>query len=97
MGSNGISMRLYGVEKYVNHLAYQRAIVMHGADYVSEQFISEHRRLGRSLGCPAVGTNVAFRIISTIANGSCMFAYYPQRKYLSHSVLLNSSLQAGVH
>jgi hypothetical protein len=96
IGRNGISMRLFGIEKYINHLAFERAIVMHGADYVSQSFILENKRLGRSLGCPAVGTDVAAPIIETIENGSCMYAYHPQKKYNKNSTILNASFSSMI-
>ena len=54
MGKNGFSMQLDGVEKGFNDQADERAIVMHGAPYVSEDFIRQRGYLGRSHGCPAV-------------------------------------------
>ena len=53
-GSNGLSLRLYGKEQGFNNNAYARDIVLHGASYVSQHFITAYHRLGRSWGCPAV-------------------------------------------
>jgi hypothetical protein len=38
-GSNGYSLRLEGLDRGYNDNAFERAIVMHGADYVSSSFI----------------------------------------------------------
>ncbi len=89
-GSNGYSLKLKGCEKGINCNALNRAIVMHGADYVSENFIRRNGYLGRSYGCPAVPMDLNKKIIDVIKNGSCMFLYYPSKKYISHSKILNS-------
>ena len=72
-GSHGLSLKLDGLEKSKNDNARSRAIVIHGADYVSESFIREHNRLGRSFGCPALPLELTKSIISTIKNKSCLF------------------------
>lgn len=90
VGSNGYSLKLKGCEKGINDKAYNRAIVMHGADYVSERFISENGYLGRSYGCPAVPVSLSAKIIDVIKGGTCMFLYYPSKKYISQSKILNS-------
>jgi L,D-transpeptidase catalytic domain len=72
-GSHGLSLKLDGLEKKKNDNARGRAIVIHGADYVSEGFIREHNRLGRSFGCPALPLELTQSIISTIKNKSCLF------------------------
>jgi hypothetical protein len=70
VGENGFSLRLKGLEKNINDKAYERAIVMHGAPYVSEKFAKQHGFIGRSLGCPAIPEADAKSIIKTIENGS---------------------------
>ncbi len=74
-GSKGFSLKLKGLEKGINNNAYDRAIVMHGANYVSESFINAQGYIGRSHGCPAVPVELNKPIIQTIKNGSCLFIY----------------------
>ncbi|APE31586.1 hypothetical protein BOX17_11880 [Halomonas aestuarii] len=84
-GSNGYSLRLEGLEPGVNDLAYERAIVIHGADYVSEDFIERTGRLGRSHGCPAVRQSVAAPLIDSIKEDQYLFTYYPDPEWLASS------------
>lgn len=85
VGSNGYSLRLKGLEKGFNDMALERAIVMHGASYVSQAAIRALGRLGRSWGCPAVRKEVARKMIDTLRGGSPVFAYYPDQKWLTAS------------
>ncbi|MES2733250.1 MAG: murein L,D-transpeptidase catalytic domain family protein [Bacteroidota bacterium] len=87
-GKHGFSLRLKGLEQGINHLAEERSIVMHGANYVSEAFIKQTGRLGRSQGCPAVCEALSTPIINLIKQGSCLFIYYPDTQYLKKSHLL---------
>lgn len=87
IGKHGKSLILHGVEKGINDKAQERAIVMHAADYVSEGFIKKVGRLGRSFGCPAIPTEIHKEMISTLANGTCLFIYYPDTSYLKTSLL----------
>lgn len=89
-GKNGYSMHLSGLENGINDKADERAIVMHGAPYVSEGFIRSKGYLGRSWGCPAVPQNMNKPIIEKIKNGSCLFIYSEDKKYLNYSKILNS-------
>lgn len=89
VGKHGRSLRLDGLEPGFNDRARQRAIVIHGADYVSETFIASHGRLGRSWGCPAVRTDVIDPLIDTIAGGGLVFAWYPEDEWLDASAYLN--------
>ena len=90
-GTNGYSLRLLGLEPGFNDRALERAIVMHGAPYVSEDLVRKQGRIGRSWGCPAVRSAVARRMIDTLKHGALLFAYYPDRKWLEGS----SYLQCG--
>lgn len=87
-GSNGYSLKLQGVEKGINDFAYRRAIVIHGAEYVSEQFISSQGYIGRSKGCPAVPVEICQPMIDQIKEGTCLFIYHPTSTYRSRSPLL---------
>lgn len=79
-GKHGSSLKLDGIEKGINDNARERAIVIHGADYVSETFARNNGRLGRSQGCPALPNNLTSKIISKIKNKSVLFIYHPSRK-----------------
>jgi L,D-transpeptidase catalytic domain len=88
-GSNGYSLRLRGLDAGFNDNALARAIVMHGAPYVSEAIAERVGRLGRSWGCPAVRQEVARTVIDTLKGGDLIFAYYPDRKWLKESPMLS--------
>ncbi|MCA6066924.1 murein L,D-transpeptidase catalytic domain family protein [Chryseobacterium sp. RG1] len=89
-GDNGFSLRLLGMDKGFNDAAYRRAIVMHGADYVSDDFAAMHKRIGRSWGCPAVPRDLTQPIINTIKGRNLLFIYYPDQNYLSKSEWLKA-------
>lgn len=89
IGKHGYSLKLQGLEKGINDNAYQRAIVMHGADYVSPNYIPKLGYIGRSQGCPAVASREATPIINTIKNGSCLFIYSPNQAYQQRSSILS--------
>ena len=73
-GKHGLSLRLDGLETQ-NSAARERAIVIHGADYVSPQ----RKKMGRSWGCPALERRVALDLIPKIANGVLVYTYGPQK------------------
>lgn len=84
-GRNGYSLRLDGLEPEINDLAFERAIVIHGADYVSEDFITQTGRLGRSHGCPAVREDITYPLIDSLKESQYLFAYYPDEEWLATS------------
>lgn len=85
IGSKGLSLNLQGLEKGFNDNAYNRRVVIHGAWYVEPSFIKQSGRAGRSWGCPSIAKTLAKPVINTIKGGSVVFAYYPDRNYLSHT------------
>lgn len=88
-GSNGYSMRMQGLEPGFNDRAEERAIVMHGAPYVTDEHVRRFGRIGRSWGCPAVRLGVAKQIIDTLKGGQFVFSYYPDNQWLTASRYLN--------
>lgn len=89
-GGKGYALKLQGLEKGINDNAFERAIVLHGSDYVTSQFANSNGYLGRSLGCPAVPTKQTKAIINIIKNGSLLFIYHPTEEYKTKSTILNS-------
>lgn len=77
IGKHGYSLRLEGLSKGLNDNAQKRAVVIHGASYVSESFIAQNGRLGRSHGCPALPMEETQEIINLIKDGTCLFIYHP--------------------
>lgn len=76
-GKHGYSLRLEGLSKGLNDNALRRAVVIHGANYVSDRFIAKNGRLGRSHGCPALPLEETQEIIDLIKDGTCLFIYHP--------------------
>ena len=89
VGKNGYSLRLRGLDDGFNDRAYERAIVMHGAPYVSDAFARAQGRLGRSWGCPALREGIAHEVIDTVKGNGLVFAYYPDPAWLAASKYLH--------
>ena len=91
IGDNGYSMRLDGIEKGFNDNVRNRAIVMHGSNYVCGDRAVNGIMMGRSFGCPAVPAAQVKNIIDCIKGGSCVFNFYPDKSYTKSSKILNAS------
>lgn len=90
-GRNGYSLVLNGLEKGINDKAKERAIVIHGSNYVNSNIINSSGRLGRSLGCPALPRAVSKTIINTIKGGSLIYAYANNKSYMAQSNVISNS------
>ncbi|VVO34438.1 murein L,D-transpeptidase catalytic domain family protein [Pseudomonas fluorescens] len=88
-GHNGYSLRMEGLEPGFNDRAFDRAIVIHGAPYVSPDLARSNGRIGRSLGCPAVRPAIAHKLIDSMKDGQLLFSYYPDRQWLKSSSFIN--------
>ncbi|AUN95311.1 murein L,D-transpeptidase catalytic domain family protein [Pseudazoarcus pumilus] len=88
-GKHGYSLRMDGLEPGVNDRARERAIVIHGADYVDPSWIPVQGRIGRSQGCPAVRPEIAATVVDALKGGQFVFAYYPDQDWLQSSAYLN--------
>ena len=89
VGQNGYSLRMEGLEPGFNDNAFDRAIVIHGAPYVSPVLARANGRIGRSLGCPAVRPAIAHKLIDSMKEGQLLFSYYPDKRWLKSSSFIN--------
>ena len=64
--------------------------MIHGAPYVSEQFIKDTGAIGRSWGCPAVPVEISESLINVIKDGSPVFIYHNNPEYINGSKFLNT-------
>ncbi len=85
----GLSLILKGIEKGFNDKAREREIIIHGADYATEDFIHKYGRLGRSYGCPSLPPDLIKPVAETIKDGTCLFIYKHDEKYIHQSKVLN--------
>jgi hypothetical protein len=73
-GKYGLSLRLDGLSQS-NSNARERAIVLHGAIYVSQSYIQKYGKLGRTWGCPGVDMQDRNRIIGLLKNHSLLYIW----------------------
>ena len=88
-GGHGLALTLSGLEKGINDKAERRKIVMHGSEYVGENYLRRSKYMGRSFGCPAIPEKLSRKLITAIKNGTCLFIYHPTKTYLTGSKILN--------
>jgi hypothetical protein len=72
-GEHGRSMRLEGLDP-TNDNAASRAIVVHGAWYVSDDIIRHFGVLGRSEGCLAVANSSLDEVLTRLGPGRLIYA-----------------------
>ncbi len=72
-GKYGRSRRLHGLDP-ANNMAYDRAIVIHSADYVSHDMARSSGRVGRSLGCFTVSHSDISEVLTLLGPGRLIFA-----------------------
>lgn len=72
-GAHGRSMRLEGLDT-TNSNAAARALVVHGAWYVSQAMIAQWGMLGRSEGCFAVSQGSLDEILTRLGPGRLLYA-----------------------
>ena len=72
-GKHGRSQRLIGLEAQ-NSNAEPRAIVIHGAWYVSAAMVRQHGKIGRSEGCFAFGDDSLDEMLTRLGPGHLLYA-----------------------
>jgi hypothetical protein len=76
VGKHGRSQRLIGLDAD-NYTAMDRAIVIHGADYVSESMAARQGRIGRSQGCFAFEQREVATVMGLLGEGRMIYAGKP--------------------
>lgn len=74
-GKHGLSERLKGLETGINDNALQRTVVIHPAEYATEEYVKSHGYTGRSWGCFGISPKESTRYVKLTENGSVIFAY----------------------
>ncbi|MFH2094949.1 MAG: murein L,D-transpeptidase catalytic domain family protein, partial [Bacteroidota bacterium] len=87
-GRHEYSLKIDGLEPS-NSNVRSRGVVFHGAEYVSEEYTHHSGRIGRSNGCPAIPEEINRELVDHIKNGSCVFMFTNNEKYLVTSRFLD--------
>lgn len=72
---HGDALMLEGLDKGINDQARSREIIIHGADYVSAEFIRSQGRCGRSHGCPALSRQDMQTALQLLEPGSMLYIH----------------------
>jgi hypothetical protein len=93
VGKHGPSLRLKGLE-FSNNNAFARNVVVHSANYATEDFIRKYGRTGNSWGCFAVDPKQSKQLINYISGGSVLYAYGKSEQYMAATKILSSQSTA---
>lgn len=86
--SNGLSLRLDGLEPGFNDQVRNRAIVVHSDAYASPTFVAAHGRMGLSWGCQVIDPAQIAPFIDTVEDGALMWTHFPDPTWLDASTFL---------
>jgi hypothetical protein len=86
IGHFGPTLNLHGVSAS-NSIAYDRRIVMHGANFCSRDHISKYGFLGRSLGCIALPKKHMITVYKTLTPGTIVIAKQDMRKKITEPLI----------
>lgn len=73
VGEHGLSRRLIGLDPD-NYWSMDRAIVIHGAEYVSHEMAARQGRIGRSQGCFAFAPEEVADVMQELGEGRMIYA-----------------------
>ena len=94
-GKHGLSLKIFGLDPGFNTNAATRSVVVHGAEYVCDDFVKSHGRLGRSQGCPALPVAQTAAIVKAIKGGSVLYLHGPaEAGYRSRWLNLDTAVAA---
>jgi hypothetical protein len=74
-GKYGKSLKLHGLDSS-NSQIYNRFIVLHPSQYVTESYIKQNGYAGRSWGCLAVSPEESGGLIDLLKDGHFIYAYF---------------------
>lgn len=89
-GQHGYSLRINGLEASNNNVL-RRAVVVHGASYVTPEYIARMHRSGNSWGCFAVNPEKLKLLINYIKDGSVLYAYGHSQEYVATSKIFKTA------
>jgi len=87
-GAHGLSMRLDGLEPGFNDEARARAIVVHNADYATEDFVDDYGYLGQSWGCAVIDPAISADVIDALTDGGILVSSFSDPDWLTDSTFL---------
>jgi hypothetical protein len=98
-GKHGLSRRLRGLDVGQNDNALRRYVVLHAADYVSQQHLQRYGQAGYSRGCPALPPDQYRAIIRAVGEGGCLYVSGPglESKWLDGAVAAQQLSAHGWH
>lgn len=74
-GKHGKSCKLHGLERGINDNVFDRVIVIHPSNYVTDKYILNTGKAGESFGCLAIDPIISAKLIDLVKDGTFVYAY----------------------